>query len=79
MSRVARARAGMLLGLALIALGLGYQLGPGYGLAAFGAGIAAGFLFGWLYEVDDPVPVEPENDELPRGYESLRRFGRPEP
>lgn len=53
MSREVRARAGFYVGVLLIALGVGYQLGVGWGLAVLGAGVVVGFV--WLYNVDEPT------------------------
>lgn len=63
--RPARARAGYLLGVLLVAAGLGWQIGWGWGVAVLGAGVVA--LFVWLYPVDDPaddedLPVDSEGD-----------------
>lgn len=52
MSRVARARLGLCLGLLLLAVGVGYELGAGWGVAVLGAGLVAAFV--WLYDVDEP-------------------------
>lgn len=58
--REARARAGYYLGVVLIALGVGWQLGPGWGVAVLGAGVVAGFV--WLYNVDDPAGPADQED-----------------
>jgi hypothetical protein len=57
--RAVRARLGYLLGVLLVAAGLGWQIGWGWGAVALGAGLVA--LFVWLYPVDDPA----DDDDLP--------------
>lgn len=62
MNRAWRARAGYHAGVALTAGGVGWELGPGWGLALVGVGLVAGFV--WLYDVDDP---QPEDQQPPSG------------
>lgn len=59
-SRAARARTGYFLGVLLIAAGIGWALGWGWGLTAAGAGIVAYFVL--LYDVDpDPEAIQRED------------------
>lgn len=57
-SRVARARLGCLLGVLLVAAGVGYELGVGWGVAVLGAGIAAGFFLFYDVDADEDLPAE---------------------
>lgn len=57
-TRAARARAGYFAGLLLLAVGLGLEIGLGWGLTAAGAGLVAYMVL--LYDVDE-VPAERED------------------
>lgn len=57
-SRVTRAHLGYFAGVLTLAAGFGLALGVGWGLAA--AGLATVAKFVWLYDVDEPEPVEHE-------------------
>ena len=62
MSRLLRARLGFLAGVALMAVGLGVQLGIGWGLLIAGIGLAVWSVA--LYDVDEP---ESGGSPKPRG------------
>jgi len=55
MPRADRARLGYLLGVLLIAAGLGWQIGYGWGAVAAGAGVVAYMVL--LYDVDEEPEV----------------------
>jgi hypothetical protein len=55
LSRARRAQVGYFTGVLLVALGLGWALGYGWGLIAAGAGLIAYFVL--LYDVDEPETV----------------------
>lgn len=60
MSGPVRARVGYFAGVLLIAAGLGWALGPGWGVVAAGVGLVAYMVL--LYDVDDePVRLERED------------------
>lgn len=63
MTRAARARTGYFAGVLLIAFGLGWALGLGWGLVAAGAGLVAYMVL--LYDVDDDMPVRVEREDGP--------------
>jgi hypothetical protein len=54
-SRIARARTGYFAGLLLLAVGIGWAIAPGWGLAAAGLGAIAYVVL--LYDVDEEPPV----------------------
>jgi hypothetical protein len=56
-ARATRARIGYFLGVLLIAAGLGYELGYGWGALAAGVGLVANMVL--LYDVDEPEPYDP--------------------
>lgn len=58
--RPARARFGYFAGVLLIAAGIGWALGLGWGLAAAGVGLVAYFTL--LYDVDEPPAVVERED-----------------
>jgi hypothetical protein len=60
MSRAVRARVGYFAGVLLIAAGLGWMLGYGWGLVAAGAGLVAYTVL--LYDVDEPQPYDPDEE-----------------
>jgi hypothetical protein len=60
MSRAVRARVGYFAGVLLIAAGLGWVLGYGWGLVSAGAGLVAYTVL--LYDVDEPQPYDPDEE-----------------
>jgi hypothetical protein len=59
-SRVARARFGYFAGVLLIAAGIGWQIGWGWGAVAAGIGAIAYTVL--LYDVDEPQPYDPDSE-----------------
>lgn len=59
-SRAARARVGYFLGLVLLAVGVGWQLGYGWGLVGAGVGLAVWSVL--LYDVDEPVTPDEQRE-----------------
>lgn len=57
-TRAAKARLGYFTGLGSTALGLGAEIGAGWGAVVVGLGIATWFVL--LYDVDEPVTEEQE-------------------
>lgn len=57
-TRAARARTGYFTGLLMVAAGVGLALTLGWGLVAAGAGLIAYVVL--LYDVDEPVPLDPD-------------------
>lgn len=60
LTRTARARVGYFSGVLLLAVGLGLALAVGWGLVVAGAGLVAYFTL--LYDVDDPAPLDPDQE-----------------
>lgn len=65
LSRVVRARLGFFAGLVVLGTGIFLSLGLGWALTVVGAGTAAAFV--WLYDVDEPEPVETNDIRTRRG------------
>jgi hypothetical protein len=59
-TRTVRARTGYFSGLLLLAAGLALALGLGWGLVAAGVGLIVYFTL--LYDVDDPAPLESDQE-----------------
>lgn len=62
MSRVMRARFGYYAGILCAAAGLGWVTAWGWGLVAFGIGVAVSFV--WLYDVAEPAEPAPTDVRL---------------
>jgi hypothetical protein len=60
LTRSRRAQLGYFTGVLLIAAGIGWALGSGWGLVAAGAGLVAYFTL--LYDVDEPPAVVERED-----------------
>jgi hypothetical protein len=60
-SRATRARIGYFLGVLLIAAGVGWELGYGWGVLAAGVGLVANMVL--LYDVDEPESFDPDREE----------------